>query len=240
MSIRKSILALAGFALCASPVLRAQDKVEGTLAADVVSQYIWRGTDCGSMALQPALGLVWKRLSLTAWGSVGITSAKDTRELDLTLGYGAGGFSVGLTDYWFSSGTETMGRYFQYGHGKTNHIFEAFAGYDFGPVRARWFTSFAGNDGTNNDGKRAYSSYFELEAPFRLVGCDWTATVGAVPYATTLYGTTGFAVTNVTLKAAKEFRIRDKVDMPVFAALTANPRTEHMYLTFGFSVRPRL
>ena len=28
------------------------------------------------------------------------------------------------------------------------------------------------------DGKRAYSSYFELAAPFRLASCDWDARFG--------------------------------------------------------------
>lgn len=234
------ILALAMPAPGTGTEARAQDKIEGTLEAGIVSQYIWRGTDCGNMALQPALGLGWKGLSLGAWGSVGITSASDTRELDLTLAYGTAGFNIGVTDYWFSSGAEAAGRYFRYGNGSTNHIFEANVGYDFGPVNVQWYTNFAGNDGVDTKGRRAYSSYFEVSAPFRLAGCDWTATVGAVPYATTLYSTTGFAVTNVTLKAVKELDIKGKVAVPLSVALTGNPRTEHMYLTAGFAIRPRL
>ena len=49
----------------------------------------------------------------------------------------------------------------------------------------------------NKDGDRAYSSYFEVSAPFTLGGCDWTATVGAVPFASSFYAdANGFAVTN--------------------------------------------
>ena len=44
----------------------AQDKVETTVAADVVSSYIWRGQDLGSAAIQPTLGVGYKGLSLTA------------------------------------------------------------------------------------------------------------------------------------------------------------------------------
>ena len=126
---------------------KAEHGVEGTLGADLVSQYIWRGTDCGSAAIQPTLGIAWKGLSLTAWGSVGITSADDTRELDLTVGYSTGGFNVGVTDYWFSSGNEAAaGRYFLYKNSKTNHLFEGNVGYDFGPLSMQWYTLFAGND----------------------------------------------------------------------------------------------
>ena len=51
----------------------AQDEIETTIATDVVNQYIWRGQDLGNVALQPTLGVAYKGLSLTAWGSVGLT-----------------------------------------------------------------------------------------------------------------------------------------------------------------------
>ena len=85
------------------------------------------------------------------------------------------------------------------------------------------------------DGKRAYSSYFELATPFRLGGLDWSATLGVVPWATTTYNSNGFCVTNVSLRATKDFVIKDKYHLPVFAGLTANPRDEKMYLLFGVS-----
>ena len=65
--------------------IHAQDKVETTVAADIVNQYIWRGQDLGNVSLQPTLGVAYKGFSLSAWGSVGLTDAKDTKEFDLTL-----------------------------------------------------------------------------------------------------------------------------------------------------------
>lgn len=208
----------------------AQDKVEATLGVDLVNQYIWRGQDLGDVSLQPTLGISWKGLSLSTWGSVGISDFSDDKELDLTLEYTYKGFSVGITDYWFSTGS-----YFQYKNDKTTHIWEAGIGYDFGFLSLQWYTNFAGNDGLNNDSKRAYSSYFELSAPFRLGGLDWTATMGVVPWATTSYNANGFCVTNVSLCATKDFVIKDKYHLPVFAGLTANPRNEKLYLLFGVS-----
>jgi len=213
----------------------AQDEVETTVAADVVSTYVWRGMECGSAAIQPTLGIGYKGLSLSAWGSYGLVDTNDAKEFDLTLAYSTGGFNIGITDYWFNTPEE---RYFLYDANKTSHIFEANIGYDFGPAAIQWFTNFAGNDGYNKDGKRAYSSYVELSAPFKLASVDWSAAVGAVPYATDFYGVDGFAVTNVSLKATKDIKVTDSFSIPVFAQVAANPSTEKAYLVFGFTLQP--
>jgi len=218
--------------------VEAQETVETTVKGDVVSQYIWRGLDCGDAALQPTLGIGYKGLSLTAWGSYGITDPNDAKELDLTLAYSTGGFNIGVTDYWFSAGADPMGRYFKYDAHGTNHVFEANVGYDFGPLALQWYTNFAGNDGTNKDGERAYSSYVEATVPFVLAGVDWAAVAGAVPFATTTYGTTGLAVTNLTLRATKDIKVTDTFSVPVFAQITGNPCSQKAYLVLGFTLQP--
>jgi hypothetical protein len=224
--------------LLAGASAEAQEKAEATIGADFVSQYIWRGQDLGNVSFQPTLGVSYKGLSLTAWGSVGLTDSNDTKEFDLTLAYTLGGFNIGITDYWFNTGLDPRNRYFKYDSHGTNHVFEGNIGYDFGPLAIQWYTNFTGNDGTNKDGERAYSSYFELSAPFKLAEIDWTATAGAVPYSTTFYGTDGFAVTNVSLKATKDIKVTDKFSIPVFAQVAANPCSQKAYLVFGFTLRP--
>ena len=107
----KKLSALALGLMAFVPGAMAQDKVETTIAADFVSQYYWRGQDLGAISLQPTLGLGYKGLSLTAWGSVGISEPSDTKEFDLTLAYETGGFHVGVTDYWFNNPNE---KYFAY------------------------------------------------------------------------------------------------------------------------------
>lgn len=212
--------------------------VETTIAADIVSQYVWRGQDLGNVSLQPTLGVGYKGLSLTAWGSVGLSEPKDTKEFDLTLAYTIGGFNVGVTDYWFDAGQDPDNRYFKYGAHETNHVFEANVGYDFGLLSVQWYTNFAGNDGLTKHGNRAYSSYMEVAAPFKLATCEWTAAVGAVPWATSFYATNGFAVTNVSLKAVKEIKVTDTFAIPVFGQVAANPRTQKAYLVFGLTLTP--
>ena len=231
-------IVLFAMGLVASATTLAQDKVETTISGDIVSSYIWRGQDLGNVSLQPTLGVAYKGLSLSAWGSVGLTDSNDTKELDLTLSYSIGGFNVGITDYWFNTGLDPDNRYFKYDAHSTNHLFEANIGYDFGLLALQWYTNFAGNDGSNKDGKRAYSSYVEAIVPFSLAGIAWTATAGAVPWATTSYGTTGFAVTNLALRATKDIKITDTFSVPLFAEVSGNPCSQKAYLVLGFTLQP--
>ena len=62
---------------------------------------------------------------------------------------------------------------------------------------------------------------------------DWKAAVGFVPYATSFYNTSGFAVTNVSLTATKDFLICKKYHLPVFVGLTVNPDSEKVYMLCG-------
>ena len=217
-------IVLFALGLVAVATAHAQDekaKVETTVAADFVTNYIWRGLDCGNISVQPTLGIGYKGLS------------------DLTLAYTIGGFNIGITDYWFNTGgDEPDNRYFKYDAHSTNHVFEANIGYDFGVLSLQWFTNFAGNDGFNKSDKRAYSSYAEVSVPFKLATVDWTATAGVVPYYTTFYDTTGFAVTNLSLRADKEIKITDKFSVPVFGQVVANPSSQKAYLVFGFTLHP--
>lgn len=215
----------------------AQDKVEASVGADVVSSYIWRGTDCGGVSIQPSASIAYKGFSLGAWGSVGIDNA-DTKELDFTLGYSTRGFSAAITDYWFNPATNNMtgsdiSSYFKYGTYSTGHVFEATLGYDFGPLAVSWNTNFAGNDARKENGDRAYSTYIGFSAPFTLGGLDWSAEVGLTPWEGAY--SDKLNITNVSLKASKEIKITDSFSLPAFAQLTFNPYEDKAYFVFGVS-----
>ena len=89
---------LLAIAIASPAMLPAQEKVEASVGADLVSGYIWRGQDLGNVSVQPSLSIAYKGFSLSAWGSVGFEKS-DTKEFDLTLGYSISGFSVSVTDY---------------------------------------------------------------------------------------------------------------------------------------------
>ena len=95
------------------------------------------------------------------------------------------------------------------------------------------------------DSVSCYHTYFSqllygesIIVPFVICDVDWTATAGAVPYATDTYGTKGFAVTNLSLRATKDIKVSDSFSVPVFGQLTANPCSQKAYLMFGFTLQP--
>lgn len=238
-NVKLGVIAVALLSMVMPFTAKAQDKVEASVGADLVSGYIWRGQDLGGVSIQPGITLSYKGFSLGAWGSVGLEST-DTKELDLTLGYSTGGFSVSITDYWFSGGKG----YFTYDSHITAHVFEAQIGYDFGFLAVNWYTNFAGDDYKKYNGDRAYSSYISIAAPFTLGGLDWTAEIGATPWETTFYnkstkldcpGSNGFEICDISLGASKEIKITDSFSLPLFAKATWNPRTEGAFFVVGLS-----
>ena len=241
--MRIEMLSLLSVGLCMPAVSFAQDKVDSNVGADLVSGYVWRGQNLGGVSIQPSASVSWKGLSLTAWGSASWDS-EYAKEFDLTLGYAVKGFSVSVTDYSFSKGSnfktgaDISGDYFHFGSNSTLHVFEAQVGYDFGFLAVNWFTNIGGNDGRKADGKRAYSSFVSLSAPFRLGGLDWAATVGATPWETSFYngGSNGFAVSEVSLQAEKAIRISERFSLPLFAKAIWNPATENAFFTVGVNL----
>lgn len=211
---------------------QAQDRVEADLTLDLVSSSVWRGVYQGRTALQPEVSLGWKGLALSAWGTAGI--ADDVREIDLTLSYTIGGLTVSVVDYWCNSDTQ---RYFDYRPNSTGHCFEGAVAYDFGPVKASWQTFFAGNDLQEADGRRAFSSYLEIAAPFRLAGLDWEATAGVVPWASDYYETKSFNVINLSLQVAKDIPITDRFSLPLFGRLIANPTVGKLFFVAGLTIK---
>lgn len=216
--------------------------IEATLGTDFVTSYIWRGQKCANPSFQPFAGLSWKGLSLGIWGNVAVVpvdSRKGTQEeIDITLSYELKGFHVGVTDYYFF---ENGYSFFTYGGiGECAHTFEGNIGWGCKYLSVDWFTNFAGNDGTTLSGKRAYSSYLLLQAPFRLAKLNWNAAVGVVPYSTDFYSqdnARNFHCNNVSLRAEYPIKCGRKFTLPVYAQVIANPSNGKFYFLAGFTVK---
>ncbi|MCQ2608344.1 MAG: hypothetical protein MJ197_06630 [Bacteroidales bacterium] len=235
--IKKILLACALGCVCFGTAMAQESSSESkfttSVGGDIVSSYIWRGQNLGGVSLQPSISMEYAGLSLSGWGSVGI-DGNDTKEFDLTLGYGIGGFSVSITDYWFAF-PGAINQYFHYGKDVTAHVFEGQIGYDFGFLALNWYTNFAGAMGSK-DGKDAYSSYFSIAAPFEFGGLDWEAELGFVPWKTDFYAEVdGFSLSNVSLKASKALKISDDFDLGVYTQTVWNPTSEGAYILVGFS-----
>lgn len=210
----------------------AQSAVEADLTLEFVSSYVWRGMYLGSPSFQPELSLGWKGLAFSVWGSTGLAHPRN--EIDLTLSYTIGGLKLSLIDYWDDS---SEARYFVYRAKETGHSFEAAVAYDFGPVAVSWQTFFAGCDLQEADGRRAFSSYFEIAAPFRLLSIDWLAKAGVVPWASDYYGTQRFTFQSVSLKATKAIPFSEKFSLPIFGELAAAPANKKLYFVVGFTIK---
>lgn len=94
------------------------------IGADVVSRYIWRGTDFGNSAsIQPYIAYGLGDLEIGAWSSWAITSPQ-ANENDLYLTYSLGSVGLTLTDYYFPVGAG-QSEFFNYSSDAGNHILEA-------------------------------------------------------------------------------------------------------------------
>ena len=96
------------------------------------------------------------------------------------------------------------------------------------PVTLSWNTMLFGGD-RKNDGSRNYSTYAEIVYPFRASSVDMNAGVGMTLRATeNMYGTTGFAVTNVFVGARKMWPVQKQgsVQIGIFTNLIWNPGQE--------------
>ena len=238
MTFRQS--ALTATALLMSFATFAQEKKQFEIApsADLVSSYVWRGVYQTGASVQPSINLSYAGFSLTAWGSTDFSSLSDPdkgKEFDLTIGYGIGGFSIGVTDYWWA------GEGHRYGDYSNSHFFEGTAGYNFGesfPLGITWSTMFAGGD-KKVDGDRRFSTYVEAAYDFSVLGVDVTPSIGVSPW-TGMYhreGKDGFALCTIAFKASKEIKITDSFSLPVFAQAIVAPNQDNVFLVFGLSIK---
>lgn len=212
-----------------------EEKVTLEVGADMVSAYVWRGQDCGGFSIQPSATLTWNRpsISLGVWASAELFEGSqfaNMNEFDIALSWSpCEAFSIGVTDYHFCDGNYWRDWNFS---GNAVHNLELNASYDFGPLSVAWNTCLTGAD-YNNDGKRIYSTYVEVAAPFTIGGVECEGTVGVLPWTDSFTSggeNASFNVCNVAVKAQKEVK-----GIPFFGQIVLNPQTEGTYFVFGVS-----
>ena len=132
---------------------------EVTIGADVVSRYVWRGTDYGNAAaVQPSIETTIGPVALGAWGSWSISPGPadaSGNECDLYASTTLGPVSLTLTDYFFPAyaGTDSL-------LNLDIHVFELSAGADVGPVSVLAAANVSGD--VDDDGKSRNSAYLEF------------------------------------------------------------------------------
>lgn len=208
--------------------IKAQEKVvQFDVGADLVSNYIWRGSKFGTgPAIQPSVSLSAGAFTLGTWGSFGVTD-NEAPEADLYFSYDFDfGLSLGMTDYYYPgtpytdfSSTDSTG----------SHGFEVNAGYSIGgfSLGANYMLNQAGLAGTAGS-----DMYFELgyggdvASVFIGAGNGWH-TPGAAAG--------DFAICNIGVSVTKEIPITDSYSLPVSGSAIFNPDQDQYYLVFGVS-----
>ena len=220
------------------PVENTQNKVEGTVGLDLVSHYMWRGTDKGNITILPYAQVSWQGAFLKLHGATGI-SHDDPKEINISLGYKYKfndflTMNAGVTDYW-TSGKDFEGRnlYFEWDPVKNGHQLEANLGFDFGYFQLQGYTMVWGNDfkyetlddvENRTNGKRAWSTFIELRVPFYLGGIDWDVCAGMTPFESAYIVTPLTSIGTISLVHKEPF-YSDKTSF-IMASLRATKRLE--------------
>ena len=240
-------------------------KLDVNFSADVMSRYVWRGTQFGgnSPSLQPSMSVTYEGFEFGAWGAYSLSGANSGQELDLYVSYTLPNelFSLTLTDYYFPNETEDY-KYFEYNNNRTGHVMEgmlSFNGTEKIPFGLTFALNFWGADAAKlgDDPSKAdfntktglqYSSYLELTYSHNLDNnITLDAFIGAslnnakkANTSTGFIGESGYygskaGVVNLGCKLSKEVAINEKLTLPVSASLITNPVDEKIYFVLGLS-----
>jgi len=205
------------------------------LGADLVSRYVWRGTDFGnSPAIQPWASYSNSGFTIGAWGSYS-TNSNGMQEADLFVSYDIKeAITLTVTDYFFPNGSSAGNKYFEYGEDKTGHVLEgtaAFNGVDAFPISVMAAYNFYGADKDN-------SLYFELGYGSTYKDVDYNVFLGGGTGNYYLYGENSddFGIVNLGITMSKEVQITDKFGLPINGSLIFNPTAESIFIVFGVSL----
>ena len=234
-TIKTTILLL--IAVLSISIMSAQEEEKSKskldLGLDVQSRYVWRGIQLGgnSASAQPWVEFSSGGFSIGSWGAYNLGGLGEGNEADFYMTYAfSDAFAVTVTDYFFPG--EGSGGYFPYNEG---HVFEGMLSYS-GPIGIMVATNFGGAIEDEN-GDNAYSTYVEASYETEIGGTPLSLAVGAVfGDDNGYYFTDGSGLINVTVGTSKEIKLSESFSLPVNAAITLNPDSEDIFLTFGFSL----
>ena len=187
--------------------------------ADLVSSYVWRGTQFGSGAhIQPYMDLGSGNLTGGVWGSFPTSAKGGGNELDLWVSYDFGPLALTVTNYTFPG----EGGVYADGEGLFNG--------DYTELAAS--TSIMGVD--------LSAGYFtEVEALYVELGFSTGAVDIAFGYgddqADGFYAGGGSGLVNMSFSGSKDIQISDNYALPVFGSFIINPEAETAFLVFGIS-----
>ncbi len=202
--------------------VKAQD-----FGADVVSSYVWRGTQFGTgPAVQPWFTLpeLTSGLELGVWGSFPLSddggehASGQTYELDLYASYDFGPFALTITNYTFPTAT---GAY-------DTASYELFDG-DMEVTASASLGAIGLTVGYFTDLEALY-----VEAGTTVAGMDLAIGYGSDGDGA-FYAGGDSGLVNVSLGGSKDIKITDDYSLPLFGSFIYNPDAEAAFMVVGMS-----
>ena len=198
-----------------SNTIQAQD-----FGADLVSSYVWRGTQFGSGAhIQPWMELGSGSLTGGVWGSFPTTASGGGNELDLWVSYDFGPLALTVTNYSFPTNDGS------YGDGNPGLFdsdwMEISGSADLGPVGLTigYFT----------DAEALY-----VEAGFPIGAIDIGIGFGS-DSKDAFYAGGDSGLVNLSFGGSKDIKITEDYSLPVSGSFIYNPDSEAAFMVFGMS-----
>ena len=219
-----------------------------TIGVDLMSRYIFRGTELGgaSPSMQPNLAYTRGKFTIGLWGAYAINQTAASQEADIYATYTISKkISITLTDYFFPTDDGNY-KYFDYNKLTTGHLLEAsisYSGTKKTPLSILVATNFYGSDPIrlNADGTRKgiqYSSYAEFSYAFKkfdaFVGFNLTKPNKNLGESGFYVNTLG--VVNLGIKAGRKVKITKTFYLPLTFSLITNPQAQKIYFVFGISI----
>lgn len=230
-----------------TPKLKAQ---EWSTSLDIYSSYIWRGAKFGTgPAFQPGIEFSTGGFAIGGWGSV--NAGKDEAlEMDLYASYTIGGFSVGITDYYFGGDWTNF---------NTTHYIEPSLSFGIGDFSiGAYYMLLAGSDAVTGmpsapgridpetgviippiegvEGAEAVnfgaSGDIYFEAAYSFASVDLTLGAGDGQY--TSDG--NFNICNIGIGTSKELKLTESFSLPISGAVILNPSTGGFFIVAGISL----
>ena len=187
------------------------------LGTDLVSRYVWRGSDLGNAAsVQPWISYSNDVVEVGAWSSWAIDDGA-ANENDLYVSFGAGPVGITVTDYYLP--TASPGDFFNYSDDDGIHIIEISAGIELGAASVMGAINLLG-DGDD-------SFWVEASVPLEMLSSGDTV-VGL-----TVGGGNGFYTTDTDPMVASVSLDVSKDDW--FGSYILNPDAEITFLVIGKS-----
>ena len=218
MKLIKNVFGIAAIAVMtlSTTTVKAQD-----FGADVVSSYVWRGTQFGTgPAIQPwfTLPTITDALELGVWGSFPVAGGDQTYELDLYASYDFGPLALTVTNYTFPGATGAYGD----DYGLFDGDLEVTASGSIGAIglTVGYFT----------DLEALY-----IEAGTTIAGMDLAIGYGSDAAGAFYVGDEDSGLVNVSLGGSKDIVITEDYSLPLFGSFIYNPTAEAAFMVVGVS-----